>query len=249
MISLYESILSSTKSGSYALIDEWCKKNLRSMSNGVEEHGWMINSKNHVTNWTNGTSTNSIQIPSSYDTPVPDYIKFDGNEKGNFMIGQALNFMKPNQLPEVCEVLYISGYTKVIPSFKMKCISGLYISDYNHMLTGIEPIEIEMHATQSGNRRPMINLDNTNIHLEDLQNIHITGEVYSLYIKKTPVAQEIYKTIKKLDKKGAKEGKNLFEDYLNEIFNEKDWPGLRYIYLGERTHLEHNPKTKLWYSF
>ena len=80
MKSLYESILSSTKSGSYALIEDWCKKHLRSMKTGNDEHGWMINSKMRVTNWTNGRSVNTIQIPSEYGLDIPDYIKFEGNE-------------------------------------------------------------------------------------------------------------------------------------------------------------------------
>ena len=60
--------------------------------------------------------------------------------------------------------------------------------------------------------------------------------------------------VKKLDKKAIKDGYvpgldtvPPFEDYINEIFNEKDWPGLRFVYLSNRTLLEHNPKTQHWY--
>ena len=248
MKSLYESILSSTKSGSYALIEDWCKKHLRSMKNGDDEHGWMINSKMRVTNWTNGRSVNTIQIPSEYGLDIPDYIKFEGNEDGNFMIGQALNHMKPEQLPECCEVLYISGYTKTIPSFKMRCMSGLYINDYSQLLTKIEPIEIEMHSTQNGNKKPIINLSNTKIDIESLKNIHVTGEVNRLNIQKTPAAETIKKFIQKNRPDKLKRGEcPECEDYLSEMF--KSLPGLRYIELSDRSHIEWNERMQKWYLF
>lgn len=250
MKSLYESILSSTKSGYYSLVEDWCKKHLRSLKNGTEEHGWMINPSMKVTNWTDGRSVNTLHIPSEYDLDIPDYIKFDGNPKGNFMIGQALNHMKPNQLPEVCEVLYISGYTKTIPSFKMTCISGLYINDYNQFLTKIEPIEIKMYSILNGNGniKPIINLNNTKIDLESMMNIHVTGEVNRLCIQKTPAAETIKKFIQKNRKDKFKRGEcKECEQYFNEIF--KSLPGLRFIELSDRTHIEWNERMQKWYIF
>ena len=90
--------------------------------------------------------------------------------------------------------------------------------------------------------------------LDDIKNIHVIGEIHDLYIKNTPAAKELHRTVKKLDKKAIKDGYvpgldtvPPFEDYINEIFNEKDWPGLRFVYLSNRTLLEHNPKTQHWY--
>ena len=253
MKTLYESILSSTKSGAYSTIKKWCEDHLLSMKNPIglvsdnEEHGWMIDKDMCVTNWTNGKSINTIQIPSSFALEIPSYIKFKGNIDGNFMIGQALNYMKDNQLPKECDVLYISGLTKIIPSFKIKC-NGFYINDYSHLLEKIEPIELEMYSSMGGHKKPIINLSDTKVDLESVQNIKVTDEVNRLNISNTPASEEIKKFVQKHRKDKLKRGEcQECEEYFNEIF--KNLPKLRYIELSSRSHIEWNERMQKWYIF
>jgi len=251
MISLYESILGSTKSGAQMMIKKWCEENLNfwRISGPMKANDFVIQSDGKVTN----APKLNINL-KNVNSKVPDYVKF-GEITENFYAGSALKYMTQEQLPPKVELLYISGQTETIPSFKMECTHGLYINEYPQQLKHIEPIYIECHSTNGGNHKPIINLDLSQIELDDLKNIHVTGEIRDLYIKKTPAAKELHKTVKKLDKKAAKEGLYQgvtdrvppYEDYLNEIFTEKDWPGLRFIYLSDRTMLEHNPKTQHWY--
>lgn len=252
MKSLYESILGSTKSGAHAMIQKWCEENLDFWNTpGVSNaNDFQILPDGRITNF--GKYNMNLK---HVNKKVPDYIRF-AEISEYFYAGTALKYMKQEQLPPKVGLLYISGQIETIPSFEMECTHGLYINEYPQSLKHIEPIYIECHSTNCGNHKPIINLDLTQIEIDDLKNIHITGDVRDLYIKKTPAAKELQKTVKKLDKKTAKSGYvhipgsdsvPPFEDYLNEIFPEKDWPGLRFVYLGDRTMLEHNPKTKHWY--
>lgn len=251
MKTLYESILGSTKSGARAMIQKWCEENLDfwRVPGVLRDNDFQILSDGSITN----VGRYNLNLKDVHEK-VPDYIRF-AEITTNFFSDTALKYMKQEQLPPKVDLLYINGQIETIPTFKMICTHGLYINAYPQYLKHIEPIYIECHSTNGGNHKPIINLDLSQIELDDLKNIHVTGEIRDLYIKKTPAAKELHKTVKKLDKKAAKEGLyqgvtdrvSPYEDYLNEIFTEKDWPGLRFIYLSDRTMLEHNPKTQHWY--
>lgn len=249
MKSLYESILSSTKSGVPVIIKKWCEENLDfGNANGITRPStFVIQNDRRITN----APKLNLNL-TNVNEKIPDYIKF-GEMTESFFVGTALKYMTKEQLPPKVKLLYIGGQTETIPSFKMECTQGLYINDYPQDLKHIEPIYIECHSTNGGHRKPIINLGFTQIKLEDLKNIHVTGDIYELDIKKTPAAQEIHKTVKNMEKEAERKGyfSDLnpvppFEEYLDEIFNSQDWPGLRYIYLSDRKILEHNPRTKHW---
>lgn len=249
MKSLYESILGSTKSGAYSLIQKWCDEHLSRKSWDERETGYMITPDMRISNWTNGKSVNQLHVDSSYDERVPDYIKFSKELPGAFFVGQMLNNMKEDQLPKKTTQLYISGKTKNIPSFKMECTHGFSVNDYAQELEHINPIELEMHTV--GHHKPIIGLDNTKIEMTDLKNIKVIGDVDRLKIQNTPAANEIIKEIKKLEKKHGKVDKHSGEqppyaEYLDQIFD--NFPSLRYVELAGRTSLEHNPRTMLWYK-
>ena len=250
MKSLYESILGSTKSGAHAMIKKWCEENINfwRIPGVLRDNDFQILSDGRITN-VGKYNINLRQV----NKKVPDYIHF-AEISENFYAGVSLKYMTQEQLPPKVALLYISGKTETIPTFKMECTHGLYINEYPEMIKHIEPIYIECHSTNGGNHKPIINLDLTQIKLDDIKNIHVIGEIHDLYIKNTPAAKELHRNVKKLDKKAIKDGYvpgldtvPPFEDYINEIFNEKDWPGLRFVYLSNRTLLEHNPKTQHWY--
>ena len=245
MISLFESILSSTKSGAYSIIKKWCQENLRSMKNGEDEHGWMIDGDMKITNWTNGKSTNALNVENSKTGPVPSYIKFAEELKGSFFVGQLLNWLKPEQLPKHVGLLYISGLTGKIPTFSMECKHGIYVIDKTEKLKHIDPIYIQ--SSTDGGQKPIYDFNDTQIDFESIQNIHVEGDIYKLGIKNTPAAEEIKKQIKKCKKADEKYGTNTLEEYLESVFGHL--PGLRFIELSARTSIEHNPKDLKWYVF
>lgn len=246
MKSLYESILGSTKSGKISMVKKWAEENLNFWRDFNKEDEFLITGDGKIVN--KPRKNINMQLVKER---VPDYIQFGEITEG-FFIGTALNLMKQEQLPPKVQQLYISGNTGTIPTFEMECTHGVSINEYAQNLKAIEPIYLKCEITQNGNHKPMLNFDLTQIKLDDIKNIHdVNGTIYSLYIKKTPAAEELKKTVKKLDKKQAKAGgvklgeRSDFEKYLDELFEE--WKGLRFIYLSDRTCLERNPKTTHWY--
>jgi hypothetical protein len=185
----------------------------------------------------------NLSFPNK-DIDIPEYIKFGDIDENIYFGSETLKKMSQEQLPTCQSTMYLSGKINTIPSFTYTC-NSFYINDYPQYLKNIEPITLKM--TSKNYRKPTISLDNTKIQLSDLLNIKVEGEVYSLYIKKTPAAEQIKKEIKKLDKKGEKTGECLYQKYLDDLF--KNFSGLRFIYLSDRTTLEHNPKTLSWYMF
>ena len=245
MRSLFESILGSTKSGAYNVIKTWCEKNLRSMKNGEDEHGWMIDGNLCVTNWTNGKSVNSLFVDSKSSGSVPSCIKFAERLPGSFFVGQLLNYLKPEQLPKHVNLLYISGLTEKIPTFSMECRHGIYVNEYPQKLTHIDPIYIQ--SSTDGHQEPAYNFNDTKIDFESIQNIHVEGNIYKLDIQNTPAAEVIKKQIKKCKKVDEKNGTDTLTPYLESVFGHL--PGLRFIGLSTRTAIEHNPKDLKWYVF
>lgn len=186
----------------------------------------------------------NLSFPNK-DIDIPEYIKF-GNITQNIYFGDSvLNNITQEQLPTCESIIYINGKIKTIPSFIYTC-NGFYIHMNSNDLKNIKPITLKMKSKEEYSK-PRISLDNTKIQLSDLLNIKVEGEVYSLYIKRTPAAEQIKKEIKKLDNKGKKTGECLYAKYLDDLF--KNFPGLRFVYLSDRTTLEHNPKTLSWYMF
>ena len=249
MKSLYESILSSTRSGAIEMIKKWCEENLNFWKSPglMKSNDFVIQSDGKITNVPN------LNIDLRWvKERVPDYIKF-GEITENFYVSNALKYMTQNQLPPKVKLLYISGQLGTIPSFKMECTQGLDISDYPQDLKHIDPIYLECHSTNGATKKPSIDLRLSQIGLEDLKNIHITGDIYDLNIRQTPAAKELHKMMRRIENQAKRNGyvpdKNTappYEEYLDELFNPKDWPGLRFIYLSDWTMLEHNPRTNHW---
>lgn len=243
MKSLYESILSSTKAGKIQVIKDWCDENLTFLSfPGDDSKPYEIDNNGKIIPSYPG---NPINLKYWNGKSIPSCVKFGDLGKGNFFSDTALTELKNEQLPENCSVFYISGKIGKIPSRKIKAQFGLSLNEYPQKLTNIEKLEIE--CSTKNNRKPVIDISHSNIKLKDILNISVIGDIYSLNIKKTPASEEIRKELKKLDKKGLKTGECLYPDYLDDLF--KNFPELRYIEIGERTRLEHNPKTGKWILF
>lgn len=240
MISLYESILGSTKAGKNQLIKEWCDENILDLRGDAPTY--IINDDGKIVP---GYPGNPIKLKNWDGKPVPSYIKFGDFGRGSFFSDTALTELKNEQLPENCSVFYISGKIGTIPSRRIKAQFGLSLNEYPQKLTSIEKLEIEFSS--SNFRKPIINLSLTNVKLSDVLNITVVGDIYKLDLTKTPAAKELLKIFKKQESKSEPDlNRGFISNELNEMF--KNFPELRFIEVGERTILEHNPKTDKWYK-
>lgn len=241
MKTLYESILGSTKSGKIKLIKNWCDENIITTILS-REHPYEINSDDKIVPDYPG---NQINLKSWDGKPVPSYIKFGDLGKSNFAISNMINGMKPEQLPENCSVFYISGEVDTIRPIRIKAQFGFAINFHRPLLKKIEKLEIECNT--KNNRKPIIDLSNSKVNLENVLNITVIGDIYSLKLKKTPAAKELLKIFKKQELKSEPDlNRGFISKELNDMF--KNFPELRYIEIGDRTTLEHNPKTDRWYK-
>jgi hypothetical protein len=243
MKTLYESILGSTKSGKFQMIKDWCDENITCIGMpGDDSNPYKIDDNGKIIPSYPG---NPINLKYWNGKSIPSYIKFGDFGRGNFFSSDALNELKSEQLPDNCSVIYISGKIDTIPSRRIKAQFGLSINEFHQKLTNIEKLEIE--CSTKNNRKPSIDLTHTNVKLKDILNITVIGDIYSLKLIKTPAAKEILKIFKKQESKSEPDlNRGFISKELNEMF--KNFPELRYIQIGDRTSLEHNPKTDKWYK-
>ena len=243
MKTLYESILGSTKAGKIQVIKNWCEENILRLSfSGDNPSLYKINDDGKIIPNYPG---NPINLKYWNGKPIPSCVKFGDFGKGNFFSDTALIELKNEQLPENCSVFYISGAIGTIPSHRIKAQFGIYINEYPQKLTNIEKLEVECGSING--RKPVIDISYTNVKLEDVLNITVIGDIYSLKITKTPAAKELLKIFKKLESKSEPDlNRGFISKELNDMF--KNFPELRYIEIGDRTRLEHNPKTDRWYK-
>ena len=243
MKSLYESILGSTKAGKIQVIKDWCEENLTGISlPGDDSKSYKIDDNGKIIPSYPG---NPINLKYWNGKPIPSCVKFGDFGKGNFFSSDVLNELKSEQLPDNCSAFYISGKIGTIPSRRIKAQFGLSLNEYPQKLTNIEKLEIE--CSSKNNRKPVIDISLSNVKLDDVLNITVIGDIYNLKITKTPAAKELLKIFKKLESKSEPDlNRGFISKELNEMF--KNFPELRYIEIGERTRLEHNPKTDRWYK-
>lgn len=236
MKTLYESILGSTKSGKIQLIKDWCEENI------AAAYTYVINADGKIIPEYPG---NPINLKNWNGKSIPSYIKFGDFGKGNFFVNGALNELKSEQLPDNCAILYINGDIGTIPTRRIKAQFGFSINGFQHKLTNIEILEIE--CSTKNKRKPIIDLSYTKVNLDDVLNITVIGDVYTLKIQKTPAAKELLKIFKKQEKNSEPD---LYRGFISKELNEmfKNFPELRFIEIGDRTILEHNPKTDCWYK-
>ena len=240
MKTLYESILGSTKSGKIQITKDWCEENL--LGTSFMSPLYIINDEGKIVP---GYPGNSINLKYWNGKPIPECVKFGDFGKGNFFSFTTLTELKNEQLPENCSAFYISGKIGTIPSRRIKAQFGLSLNEYPQKLNKIEEFEIECSSLNG--RKPVIDISYSNVKLSDVLNITVIGDIYNLKISKTPAAKELLKIFKKHESKSEPDlNRGFISKELNDMF--KNFPELRYIEIGERTFLEHNPKTDRWYK-
>ena len=242
MISLYESILGSTKSGKIQMIKDWCDENITCIGMpGDDSNPYKIDDDGKIIPSYPG---NPINLKYWDGKSIPSYIKFGDFGRGNFFSDTALTELKNEQLPDNCSVFYISGKIGTIPSRRIKAQFGLSLNEYSQKLNKIEEFEIECSSLNG--RKPLIDISLSNVKLKDVLNITIIGDIYRLDISNTPAAKELLKIFKKQESKSEPDlNRGFISKELNDMF--KNFPELRYITVSSRTSIEHNQKTDRWY--
>ena len=214
MITLKESILSSTKTGKAGLrnkIEEWCKENILSSN-------YVINNKFEIEpDIENGGKYDSFRI--SRKAEFPDYIKFGSNfENCNFYITPGMKDMDSSRFPKECRSLSIDRFTEKLPSLKMR-LHNIIIDDLSGDLSKIsKDCEFEFWSKPGGTWTALnayISFRDTRVGLSELKNIKCTGDLKKLALIDTPAAKELIEGIKKAKRLEKKTNQDEVTKYIN----------------------------------
>ena len=226
-----ESILGSTKTGKTMLVWNWLKDNLIYSPVDLEKR-MEFDSKGKIVN----KGTWNIVLSHDNITTIPDYVQF-GEIKTCLYLGNA-NKIKDNQLGYI-EKLYIEGDTKKLENRTFNLGSTFIVESPQDAFEEIKNLTLNFARSAS-----KIVLSLTNIDLKSFNEIHTNA--YRIEIEKTPVAQELVKKIRKVQKT-ATTPEALDEFFKTTLPNIQ--PSTRFIKLSNRTTIEQNPKNGHWYVF
>ena len=227
---IQESILGSTKTGKNMLVWNWLKDNLNYSQDELEKK-MKLDSNGKIVN----KDTWNIVL-DIIKTTIPDYVQF-GEIKTSMYLGNA-DKIKDNQL-EYVENLYIGADTKKLENRTFNVGSFFKINGYEEAFKEIKNLTLNF-ARKIGK----ISLSLTNIDLKSFNEIHTNA--YRIEIEHTPVAQELVKKIRKVQKTATT------PEALDEFFKQtlpNIQPSTRFIKLSSRTTIEQNPKNGHWYVF
>ena len=223
MKSLYESILTSTRSGKLAFIKQWIFDNL--INHEIMSRLTVDDVDKFFEIGSNGEISTKSNMGLDIDIikELPKDIKFKSVQT-SFCFGEKKEYVKPEIFPEYANKIYIDGSIGTIPSFKMDVCCGLVIEHHGPQLHHIEPIELNFVANRkSGNvwGDRYLGLGNTRIEKKDLDNIHCTGEsINGLILENTSLEIELLKNIRRIKKeqRGTGNFRDELDKYLNEYF-------------------------------
>ena len=199
MTTLKESILKSVKAGKYALIEDWCKKYIR-------ENQYKIQSDYKITNAGNWdiylVYTDKDLFPEAPDT-IPEYIQF-GKLTRNFVIGEHINEITQEQLPEICEGCYIGNVVTLKNNlhFKVRSRFAFLCNSYFNRVKTFSKIEkgFAIEYTEY-KENSFLDLSYSDIKLKDLNKIKVIGSARGLNLQGTPAGSLIRKKWEKVANK------------------------------------------------
>lgn len=235
MISLYESILSSTKAGKNEILKEKIQNWIDSVSQDKPAVGG--NYKNKFTinddlsiSYSGDLHLDVFQKNGKYEeiTQIPEYINFN-KIKGYFQIKlSAINTMKKSQFPkEIVETLYIKGDDRVLKDLYIKAHDIVFSN--NSVFSTIENVKVEL------GKEGRINFDDSNITIEEFKNIKFVNDNLELIeCSNTPMGDTLFKTRNMFFKKENMEG---FREYMKEIVPKSEFPNLIKIVIKPRRKL------------
>lgn len=218
MITLKESILSSTRTGKDSLIKEWCEKHLSS-------NNYKINSKGEIED----TYECGISIIFHQDKPIPSYIRF-GKIEGDFYIGNEINSLSKEQFPKSMNTLVLKcdieslelKVSEINTMYGIRCLSST-VQNFKLFKKGVKKVKVFVNANNFHDIYSKdINLEETYIKLKDLKNIEVVGNNVSIMLQYTPASKSLKKLYKEYKEKYAQES----VDYI-KLFIENELPNLK----------------------
>ena len=223
MKTLYESILSSTKSGKLAFIKKWIYDNLFSLDT---MHVTLEDVDKFFDIGPNGeiSSKSNMGVDLDMVKNLPKEVKFK-NIQTTFCFGKNKDYVRPEIFPKYANKIYVDGSIGTIPSFKMDITCALVVENNGYQLNHIEPIELHFVPNiKSGEvwADRYLGFANTKIKKEDLDNIKCTGEsITGMILDNTPIERELTKEIKRIRKERKITGnfRDELDAYLDNYFN------------------------------
>ena len=180
MITLYESILGSTKSGATAILEQWCKENLDN------EDIWHSNNY-EIKNGVIHIKRNALFLDLVKEK-VPSCVQFEKDTKIDIYSAQSLPFFEPQQLPNKLNSLYFDGSIETLPSLDMDLYS-LVVSGNESSFKHIKP------CTFTINENGKIDFRRSKIETSELQNLTIKSDRNNyvlIQLQGTPAGKDIY---------------------------------------------------------
>lgn len=220
MITLKESILSSTRTGKDSLIKEWCEKHLSS-------NNYKINSKGEIED----TNEHGLSINFHQDKPIPSYIRF-GKIEGDFYIGNEINSLSKEQFPKSMNTLVLKGNVESL-ELKISEINTMYgirclfssVQGHSKFKKGVKKVKIFVNSNSYSNIYSKdIDLEETSIKLKDLKNIEVIGNNVNIMIQNTPASRSLKKLYKEYKEKYLNNEDKI--DY-TKLFIENELPNFK----------------------
>ena len=180
MKTLYESILSSTKSGAATILEQWCKENLDN------EDIWHSN-EYEIKNGVIHIKRNALFLDLVKEK-VPSCVQFEKDTKIDIYSAQSLPFFEPKQLPEKLNSLYFDGSIETLPSLDMDLYS-LVLSGNESNFKHIKPSTFVIYENGK------IDFRRSKIETSELQNLTIKSKVNNyvlIQLQGTPAGRDIY---------------------------------------------------------
>jgi hypothetical protein len=244
MITLYESILGSTKSGKDKILREKIEAWIDSVSQdkpavgGNYKNKFTINSDLTIS-YSGDLHLDVFQKNGRYEevTQIPEYINFD-KIKGYFQIKlYTINNMKKSQFPkEIGETLYIKGDREVLKDLYIKARDIVFSN--NSFFSKIENVKVEL------GKEGRINFNDSFITVEEFKNIEfVNGNLELIECSNTPMGDTLLKTRNKFFKKENMEG---FREYMKEIVPKTKFPNLLKIVIKSKRRLVDSAMKDWW---
>ena len=180
MKTLFESILKSVKAGKYALIEEWCNNHLKHYK--ITPDCKVINADD----------THIFLLPIS---EVPEYIQF-GNITSEFVIGDVINKMTQEQLPECVKHFRLCDCERIEKPFVFNITDSFTTGTLGReelFKNGFKKLTI---ASKNDNSRAFVSFTFSKLYLKHLKKAQFVGEFETLDLRATPAGNSLIGHIK-----------------------------------------------------
>lgn len=248
MITLYESILGSTKSGKDKItrekIEAWIDTIIS--DKGTSTYGRNHKNKFVINNDLSISYNGDLYLDMYFDKDsnlqelieIPEYINFDTIE-GNFCVKMyTINKMQKNQFPKkIKNTCSIKGNDTTLKDVHI-CAKNIKIRNYG-IFSKIDNVEIEF-LTEEG----YFDFSESSLTIDEFKKIKfVNGILYEINCESTPMGDTLLKTRNKFFKKENMEG---FREYMKEIVPKTKFPNLLKIVIKSKRRLVDSAMKDWW---